>query len=83
MDTMSLSTALSQLDIVPSQFIAADVTPAWSPHGATSGQAMLLILLRGSGNIAMDESVLPMHAGPDLANQRRASAEADLGPQQR
>lgn len=60
---MTLSTALSQLDIVSSPFDAVEVAPAWSPHGATTGQAMLLIVLRGSGSITMGESVMPMRAG--------------------
>jgi AraC-like DNA-binding protein len=63
MDTMSLSTALSQLDIVSTPFNAVDVVPAWSPLGASSGEAMLLIVLRGRGSMTMGQSVMPMHAG--------------------
>lgn len=60
---MSLSTALSQLDIVSSPFDAVEVAPAWSPLGAASGQAMLLIVLRGQGSMTLGQSVKPLRAG--------------------
>jgi AraC-like DNA-binding protein len=63
MDTMTLSTALSQLDIVCSQFDEVEVAPVWSPCAAATGQAMLLIVLRGSGSMTMGASVTALHAG--------------------
>jgi len=63
MDTMTLSQALSQLDIVSSPFDAVEVDGAWSPDRAGGGQATLLIVLRGSGSITLGESTLPVRAG--------------------
>lgn len=63
MDTMTLSHALSQLDIVSSPFDAVEVHPRWTPDAAGSGQAMLLIVLRGSGSIKLGQSVMPVRAG--------------------
>jgi hypothetical protein len=40
-----------------------EVAPAWSPHGAATGQAMLLIVLKGCGKMRMGESMMPMRAG--------------------
>lgn len=63
MDTMTLSQALSQLDIIASPFDAVEVDGAWSPSGADGGQATLLIVLRGSGGITVGETTMPARAG--------------------
>jgi AraC-like DNA-binding protein len=63
MDTMTLSQALSQLDINSSVFDAVEVDGAWSPDGADGGQATLLIVLRGSGSITLGDTALPVRAG--------------------
>lgn len=60
---MTLSQALSQLDIVASPFCAADVDGAWSPGDATGDQATLLIVLRGSGNLTVGGATMPVRAG--------------------
>jgi hypothetical protein len=39
------------------------MAPAWSPHGAATGQAMLLIVLKGCGKMRMGETMMPMRAG--------------------
>ncbi|MFA9218021.1 MAG: cupin domain-containing protein, partial [Sphingomonadaceae bacterium] len=63
MDTMTLSHALSQLDIVTSPFDAVEARPTWSPDAIASGQAMLVIVLRGSGSIRLGERLTPVRAG--------------------
>jgi AraC-like DNA-binding protein len=80
MDTMSLSTALSQLDIVSSPFYAVEVAPAWSPHGAADGQAMLLIVLTGQGSMTLGPSVMPMRAGQLWLVDSAQAPELSPGP---
>lgn len=63
MNTLTLSQALGQLDIVASAFDAVQVDGAWSPGDTNDSAVTLMIVLKGSGNLYHGGDTMPLHEG--------------------